>query len=74
MRLMGGEEPDGDESGKKYGKPKEGGKRPRVLADKMYATKPVCTSTTTRLEAMKAAAKPPLRSVFPPFFGVLYGY
>jgi hypothetical protein len=57
------------------GKPRNGGKRPRVLADEMYATKPVYTSTkTARLEAMKAAAKSPLRSVFPLFIGVLYGY
>lgn len=64
----GGEELDEDESGKKDGKPKEGGKRLRVLADRMYATKPAYTSTTTaRLKAMKVAAKPPFRSVFPLF-------
>lgn len=44
-------------------KPKEGGGRPKVLADGTYATETAYTSTTTaRLEAVKAAAKPPLRS------------
>ena len=54
---------DGDGSGKKEDKPKEGGGRPRVLADGTYATESAYTSTTSaRLEAVKAAAKPPLRS------------
>jgi len=40
-----------------------GGGRPKVLADGTYATETAYTSTTTaRLEAVKAAAKPPLRS------------
>lgn len=37
--------------------------KPKVLADGTYATETAFTSTTTaRLEAVKAAAKPPLRS------------
>ena len=65
----GGEEPDGDVSGKKDEKPKEGGGKPRVLADGTYATESAYTSTTTaRLEAVKAASKPPLRSIFLPFW------
>lgn len=69
----GGEEGDGDASGKKDEKPKEGGGRPRVLADGTYATESAYTSTTTaRLEAVKAATKPPLRSEqFLFVFGVL---
>jgi coatomer subunit beta len=61
----GGEEAgaDADGSGKKDEKLKDGGGRPRVLADGTYATESAYTSTTTaRLEAVKAAAKPPLRS------------
>jgi coatomer subunit beta len=61
----GGEEVGGDvdESAKKDDKPKEGGGRPRVLADGTYATESAYTSTSTaKLEAVKAAAKPPLRS------------
>ena len=54
---------DGDASGKKDDKLKEGGGRPRVLADGMYATQTAYMSmSTTRLEAVKAAAKSPLRS------------
>jgi coatomer subunit beta len=42
-----------------------GGGRPRVLADGTYATETAYSSTTTaRLEAVRAAAKPPLRSAF----------
>jgi coatomer subunit beta len=68
----GGKEPDGDASGKKDEKLKEGGGKPRVLADGTYATESAYTSTTTaRLEAVKAAAKPPLRSMFLLFFGVI---
>jgi coatomer subunit beta len=70
--VNGGEEPDGDASGKKDEKPKDGGGKPRVLADGTYATESAYTSTTTaRLEAVKAAVKSPLRSKFPPFFGVI---
>ena len=60
--ASGGDDGDG-EDGKKDDKPKEGGGRPKVLADGTYATETAYTSTTTaRLEAVKAAAKPPLRS------------
>ncbi|KAF8971859.1 coatomer protein [Flammula alnicola] len=46
-------------------KPKvEGGGRPKVLADGTYATESAYTSTTAaRLEAVKTAAKPPLRTL-----------
>lgn len=45
-------------------KPKvEGVGRPKVLADGTYATETAYTSTSAaKLEAVKAAAKPPLRS------------
>jgi len=47
-------------------KPKEGGgSKPKVLADGTYATESAYTSTgAARLEAVKSAAKPPLRSMF----------
>ena len=51
------------EDEKKDMKPKDNGGKPRVLADGTYATESAYTSTTTaRLEAVKATAKPPLRS------------
>ena len=41
----------------------DGTSRPKVLADGTYATEAAYTSTTTvRLEAVKAAPKPPLQS------------
>jgi coatomer subunit beta len=44
-------------------KPKEGGGRPKVLADGTYATETAFTSSSAaNLEAVKAATKPPLRS------------
>ena len=44
-------------------KPKEGGGRPKVLADGTYATETAFTSANAaNLEAVKAANKPPLRS------------
>ena len=45
-------------------KPKEGGRsKPKVLADGTYATESAYTSTgAARLEAVKSAVKPPLRS------------
>jgi coatomer subunit beta len=64
-KANGGEEPDGDASGKKDEKLKEGGGIPSVFVDEMYATEPAYTSTTT---AKLEAVKPPLRSVFPSFF------
>lgn len=43
----------------------EGAGRPKVLADGTYATETAFTSAAVaRLEAVKAAAKPPLRSEF----------
>lgn len=54
-------EGDGEEKEKTEG---GGGGKPRVLADGTYATETAYTSTTTaRLEAHKAASKPPLRSM-----------
>jgi coatomer subunit beta len=42
----------------------EGGGRPRVLADGTYAMETAYTSTSSaKLEAVKAAAKPPLRTL-----------
>lgn len=42
----------------------EGGGRPKVLADGTYATETAYTSAgSARLEAVKAASKPPLRGV-----------
>src|ERR1700676_3135306 len=63
-KANGGEEGAGEDAGgKKDDKPKEGGGRPRVLADGTYATESAYTSTSAaRLEPVKAAAKPPLRS------------
>jgi coatomer subunit beta len=59
----GGE--DGEDKEKEKEKAKtEGGGRPRVLADGTYATETAYTSTTAaRLEAVKAATKPPLRTL-----------
>ena len=63
-KANGGEEGAGEDAGgKNDDKPKEGGGRPRVPADGTYATESAYTSTSAaRLEAVKAAAKPPLRS------------
>lgn len=53
----------GEDKEKEKGKA-EGGGRPRVLADGTYATETAYTSTSSaRLEAVKAAAKPPLRTL-----------
>ncbi|KJA28298.1 hypothetical protein HYPSUDRAFT_61930 [Hypholoma sublateritium FD-334 SS-4] len=62
QRLLdeaGGEEEEETE------KPKaEGGGRPKILADGTYATESAYTSTNAaRLEAVKTAAKPPLRTL-----------
>jgi coatomer subunit beta len=53
-----------EEDKEKEEQPKtEGGGRPRVLADGTYATETAYSSASAaRLEAVKAAAKPPLRS------------
>lgn len=46
-------------------KHKEGGGRPRVLADGTYATETAFTTAgVANLEAVKASSKPPLRSEF----------
>ena len=43
----------------------EGGGRPKILADGTYATETAFSSANAaKLEAVKAAAKPPLRSVY----------
>jgi coatomer subunit beta len=69
----GAEDGEAEEGGKEKEKEKEkekgkaelGGGKPRVLADGTYATETAFTSTTAaRLEAVKAASKPPLRSEF----------
>ncbi len=53
---------DGEASEEKE-KHKEGGGRPKVLADGTYATETAFTSAgTANLESVKAASKPPLRS------------
>ena len=66
QRLLDAAGGDGEEEEKeKEEKPKTegGGGRPRVLADGTYATETAYTSASAaRLEAVKAAAKPPLRS------------
>ena len=44
---------------------KAGTSKPKVLADGTYATETALSSTSAaRLEAIKAAAKPPLRSIY----------
>jgi coatomer subunit beta len=55
----------GEEKEKEKEKAKaEGGGRPRVLADGTYATETAYTSTSSaKLEAVRAAAKPPLRTL-----------
>ncbi|RDB21726.1 Coatomer subunit beta [Hypsizygus marmoreus] len=59
----GGE--DGEDKEKEKEKAKvEGGGRPRVLADGTYATETAYSSTSAaKLDAVKAAAKPPLRTL-----------
>jgi coatomer subunit beta len=66
-------EPDGNTSGKKDEKLKPNpNPNPRVLANETYATESAYMSTTTtRLEVVKAATQPPLRSMFPLWFGVI---
>lgn len=54
----------GGEEDKQEDKKAEGSGRPRVLADGTYATETAYTSTNSaRLEAVKAASKPPLRAL-----------
>ena len=53
----------GVEVGEEKEKSKEGGGRPKVLADGTYATETAFTSSgAANLEAVKSASKPPLRS------------
>lgn len=52
-----------DGESKEKGKDKTKAGRPRVLADGTYATETAFTgATSARLEAVKTATKPPLRS------------
>ena len=66
QRLLDAAGGEGEEEEKeKEEKPKsEGGRKPRVLADGTYATETAYSTSASvaRLEAVKAAAKPPLRS------------
>lgn len=67
QRLLDDAAQEGGEEGEDKEKEKakaDGGGRPRVLADGTYATESAYTSTSTaRLEAVKAASKPPLRTL-----------
>ncbi|KDR85943.1 hypothetical protein GALMADRAFT_132560 [Galerina marginata CBS 339.88] len=65
QRLLDEAGGDGGEEDAEKEKPKaEGGGRPKVLADGTYATESAYTSTNVaRLEAVKTAAKPPLRTL-----------
>lgn len=61
QRLL--DEASKDDEEEKEVAPATGSTKPRVLADGTYATETAFTSATNaRLEAVKAAAKPPLRS------------
>jgi len=63
QRLLDEAGGDGDDEEEKEKPKTEGGGRPKVLADGTYATETAYTSAgAARLEAVKAAAKPPLRS------------
>jgi coatomer subunit beta len=63
QRLLDAAGGDGEEEEKEEKPKTEGSGRPRVLADGTYATETAYTSASAaRLEAVKAAAKPPLRS------------
>ncbi|PPQ96152.1 hypothetical protein CVT26_004787 [Gymnopilus dilepis] len=63
QRLL--DEAGGDAEEEEKDKPKaEGGGRPKVLADGTYATETAFTSVAAaRLEAVKSASKPPLRTL-----------
>jgi len=63
QRLLDEAGGDGDDDEKEKEKPKAES-RPKVLADGTYATESAYTSAgAARLEAVKAASKPPLRSM-----------
>lgn len=56
-------EDEEDKDSKEKEKTEGSGSKPRVLADGTYATETAFTSASNaRLEAVKAATKPPLRS------------
>ncbi|PPQ71431.1 hypothetical protein CVT24_011939 [Panaeolus cyanescens] len=64
QRLLDEAGGDAEEEEKDKDKPKEPTSRPKVLADGTYATETAYTSAgAARLEAVKAAAKPPLRTL-----------
>ena len=66
QRLLdeaGGDEDVKDEKEAETGRGEKPKSKPKILADGTYATESAYTSaSTSRLEAIKAAAKPPLRS------------
>lgn len=77
MRLMavvvwGFQEPEKGKEGKEgENKSGNGGGRLKVSADGTYATETAFTSTTNaKLDAIKAASKPPLRSECGTFFSL----
>ena len=60
LDAAGGDEPEPEEKEKE----KKTGGAPRVLQDGTYATETALSSAAAaRLEAVKAAAKPPLRGI-----------
>lgn len=67
QRLLDDSPDEDTETGEDKEKEKvkaEGGGRPRVLADGTYATETAYTNATSaKLEAVKAASKPPLRTL-----------
>ncbi|KAG5644963.1 hypothetical protein DXG03_007333 [Asterophora parasitica] len=67
QRLLDDSAVEGEQEGEDKEKEKakaDGAGRPRVLADGTYATETAYSSTTAaRLEAVKAASKPPLRTL-----------
>lgn len=67
QRLLDASNPEQEETKDEVGKKEavSSGGRPKVLADGTYATETAYTSVSaSRLEAVKSAAKPPLRSTF----------
>ena len=66
QRLLDATNPEQEETKDEVGKETvSSGGRPKVLADGTYATETAYTSVSaSRLEAVKSAAKPPLRSAF----------
>ena len=67
QRLLDASNPEQEETKDEVGKKEavSSGGRPKVLADGTYATETAYTSVSaSRLEAVKSAAKPPLRSAF----------